>query len=363
MAQIAFYAPLKFPDHPTPSGDRQMARNILAALDATGLGKTTLISGLRVFDKAGDPGAQTDLMRSAEIEANWLIHHWQGQDLTLWVTYHNYYKAPDLLGPIVSQALGIPYAQVESTRALSRLGGPWHRFARAAHDAANAANVIFYFTEQDHFALHRDKPPGQTLVHLAPFLAQTSLPPAASPSENREMLAIAMMRPGDKLASYRIIAESLALLPPNQRRLTIIGDGPARSDVNTLLATLGPGIRFLGRKPQEDIATAFQNAALFLWPGVNEAFGMVYLEAQAAGLPVVAQNRPGVRDILVTGHYPDPDAGPAALAQRLTTLLSDPEARAAAGQAARAHIAKHHLMTSATDTLAHALAPLLNSAP
>ena len=50
---IAFYAPLKAPDHPVPSGDRAMARALIAALKAGGQ-QVTLTSDLRLFDGKGD---------------------------------------------------------------------------------------------------------------------------------------------------------------------------------------------------------------------------------------------------------------------------------------------------------------------
>jgi len=96
---------------------------------------------------------------------------------------------------------------------------------------------------------------------------------------------------------------------------------------------------------------------------VNEAFGMVYLEAQAHGLPVVAQNRPGVRDVLTPGSYPGPDEGSDALARRLEALLSDPAARQVAGRAARAHILSHHLMPATAHRFWSAVSPLLKDRP
>ena len=89
----------------------------------------------------------------------------------LWLTYHSYYKAPDLLGPRLSRQWGIPYVLVEATRASKRLKGPYARFAKAAEAACDAADVIFYLTEYDREALERDRVPGQRLARLRPFLA------------------------------------------------------------------------------------------------------------------------------------------------------------------------------------------------
>lgn len=82
---------------------------------------------------------------------------------------------------------------------------------------------------------------------------------------------------------------------------------------------------------------------------------MVYLEAQAAGLPVLAQDRPGVRDVLAPGHYPVPDEGPVALAEALNALLADPDHRRTRGKVAQKHMMAHHLLPAARDTLKRTL--------
>lgn len=353
--RVAFYAPMKPPHHPVPSGDREIARNLMGLLSASGA-DVQLVSDLRVYDKHGDAALQADLRKTAEAEAVRLVRDMPPADL--WVTYHNYYKAPDLIGPAVARARGIPYAQIESTRAKKRLTGPWAGFAEAAHAAADAAATIFYFTTQDRFALERDRFGGQALAHLPPFLPLKD-PPAASSLEG-PMLTAGMMRAGDKLASYRIIAETLAHLPGDWR-LDIAGDGPARSEVETLMAPFGGKVRFLGQLGREDLSAAYSNASLFLWPGVNEAFGMVYLEAQAHGLPVAAQDRPGVRDVLLPRHYPSPEDGAKALAALTANLLANPEQRTGIGREARGHIARHHLAPAAARRFWDVAAPLMET--
>ncbi len=358
MTRIAFYAPMKSPDSPTPSGDREMARNLIAAIGANGA-QVDLVSQLKLHEKAGDPARQTDLRQAAEAEVARLTETLAGSGIALWVTYHNYYKAPDLIGPAVCAALGLPYVQIESTRARKRLTGPWAEFARAAEAACDAASVIFYLTANDLITLKRHRAPGQRLVHLPPFLPADCLP-AASDSSG-PMLTAGMMRAGDKLASYEILAAALAHLQGDWR-LEIAGDGPARAEVAALMAPYGDRVRFLGLLDRDALAAAYRRAALFVWPGVNEAFGMVYLEAQAAGLPVVAQDRPGVRDVLLPGDYPAPEDGPAALAKEIAALLADPGYRKTRGAQAREMIARSHLRPAATERFWSAVAPLLEGA-
>jgi glycosyltransferase involved in cell wall biosynthesis len=125
-----------------------------------------------------------------------------------------------------------------------------------------------------------------------------------------------------------------------------------------LMARFGPKVIFLGQLDRDELARAYSRAGLFFWPGVNEAYGMVYLEAQGAGLPVVAQDRPGVRDVVLSGVLPSPKAGPEALADRLNHLLNDRDERRALGRSARHEVEQNHLITAATDTFWNAVTPL-----
>lgn len=356
MRRVAFYAPMKPPGDPVPSGDREMARGLLRALEAGGL-EPVIASGFRSREPLGDPAAQARLAEAAKREAARLCAAPELRGLAAWVTYHNYYKAPDLIGPTVSRTLGLPYVLIEATRARTRLRGPWSRFAAAAEAASDAADVIFYFTRHDRDALERDRPEGQRLLELPPFLPEADLPGPAPLADGASVLVAGMMRAGDKLASYRLVADAFARLSGDWRA-EIAGDGPARAEVEALMASYQPRVRLLGRLERAEMNAAYGRASLFFWPGVNEAFGMVYLEAQAHGLPVVAQDRPGVRDVLCPGHHPDPEAGAEALAAEIGGLLGDGALRRARGAAARSHIAARHLIGGAARRLASAIAPL-----
>ena len=353
MMQLAFYAPLKDPGHPVPSGERTMARSLITALEWGGA-TVTLASTLRSRDGIGDQHIQLQLMDRAQAEVDRLVPQGHLERWQAWITYHNYYKAPDLIGPQVAQQLDIPYLLIETSRARSRLTGPWSHFAQAAEKASDAANVIFYLTHHDAEAIERDRPDAQHLIHLPPFLAHETLPEPSS--VDGPMLAAGMLRHGDKFESYKIIAETLALLPPNSWSLNIAGDGPARAEVDALMAPFGSAVTFLGQLDRASMASAYTDASLFFWPGVNEAFGLVYLEAQASGVPVVAQNRPGVCDVLARAAPSAPHQGVAPLAAQITELLSDTRLRTQRGAEARSHIAAHHLLPTAARTLQAGLA-------
>lgn len=332
-----------------------MARALLAALAAGGA-TTEVASRFQSRDGQGDPDRQKQLVQEAQGEIARLVARGERAKWRVWLTYHNYYKAPDLLGPAVAAALEIPYAIVEASRATKRLNGPWAAFAQVSEAACDAACTIFHVTAHDAEALHRDAPKSQRLIQLRPFLPVAELPPESAGTG--PMLSVGMMRAGAKAASYAIIAETLHHLDALDWRLDVIGDGPARPEVERLMAPFGARVRLLGALSEPELAAHYGRASLLFWPGVNEAFGMVYLEAQAAGVPVVAQDRPGLRDVLAPGLYPPIEAGSAALAERIRDLLLDPAHRAARSKEARSHMGAGHLIGTAAQTLCGAIAEM-----
>ncbi len=109
--RIAFYAPLKAPDHPVPSGDRTIARLLIAALKRGGA-KVEVASRIRARISAPDEDAQRAMARKGEAAARRLIAKYRAlpkrERPQAWFSYHLYYKAVDWIGPQVAAALDIP---------------------------------------------------------------------------------------------------------------------------------------------------------------------------------------------------------------------------------------------------------------
>ncbi|GEO14681.1 glycosyltransferase family 4 protein [Microvirga aerophila] len=373
LRPVAFYAPLKSPDHPSPSGDRTMARLLMKALAKAGYGPM-LASELRTLDKAGDPAAQERLKRESQDIASRLIAHYRALPEQsrpgLWFTYHVYYKAPDWIGPRVADALGIPYVIAEGSRAAKRAGGRWALAHEGAEAALDRADSIFVMTAQDREALELAQAPGQILADLPPFLdveewrLDERLVDAPG-GDGPRLLTVAMMRQGDKLASYRILAASLERVRHLPWVLDIVGDGDAREEVSRLFAPFGGRIQFHGQvENRTELRMIYECADLFVWPAVNEAYGMVLLEAQLFGCPVVAGSYGGVASVVKqheTGLLCQAGDS-AAFAEAVSALLTNPDRRNQFGTAARDFVTRERDLDRAAFRLHTVLAPLLAAA-
>lgn len=371
LQRVAFYAPLKSPNHPAPSGDRTMARLLMKALGAAGF-SVFLASEMRTLDKGGDPALQERLRHESEAMAGALTERFRSLPPdgrpALWFTYHVYYKAPDWIGPRVADALGIPYVIAEGSRAGKRAQGPWALGHAGAEAALDRADAIVTMTARDRVALEAAKPARQSLIDLPPFIdpAEWGNPPlVARAAGTPRLLTVAMMREGDKLASYRILAAALAEIGHLAWTLDIVGDGEARGQIGNLFAAFGPRIRFHGQMEVGPALRAlYERADLFVWPAVNEAYGMVLLEAQLFGCPVVAGDYGGVASVVkhdATGclAYPG-DAH--AFARAVAGLIGDRDRRLRLGEAAHAFIDCERGLGQAGATLRHALGAVIAEA-
>ncbi len=319
--RIAYYAPLKSPTHGTPSGDRRVAGLLMDALGRAGH-RVELVSTFRSYDGDGDPARQAALREQGIALGRRLAAQWRDAPPAtrpeLWFTYHAYYKAPDWLGPEASAALGIPYVIAEPSHAGKRAEGPWDLGHRGAAEAIRRADLLLCPIRDDIEGLLRLAASPERVQQLPPFLDPAPFRTAASKRRaHRTALArshgldpavpwiavAAMMRAGDKLASYRMLATTLARVTDLPWRLVVAGDGPARGEVQAAFdnAISGRGT-LIGALSQRDIATLYAACDLYVWPAVNEAYGMALLEAQAAGIPVVACAVRGVPDVVIDGR-------------------------------------------------------------
>ncbi len=122
-------------------------------------------------------------------------------------------------------------------------------------------------------------------------------------------------------------------------RLVVVGEGPERRRCEAIIPErLRSQVTFVGRGGPDDLPSLYAAADVFAAPALGgESFGIVLLEAMAAGTPVVASAIPGYRTLLrdgVEGRLVPP-GDVAALAQALDTLLGNPSLREAMSRAGR----------------------------
>jgi glycosyltransferase involved in cell wall biosynthesis len=364
--RIAFYAPLKPPDHPTPSGDRLMANLLMKALRLGGH-DVVLASRLRTYSADPNPERYEALKAAALEEASTLVRQWSrgkaGERPDCWFTYHIFFKSPDWIGPAVSRALAIPYVAAETSYAAKRDSGPWRDWQADVVEAIRHASLNLCFTERDREGLQMLEP-NPAVAMLPPFLDPPPRPVVREAFGDTDrtrpvrLVTVAMMRPGNKLASYVKLAEALQLIVDAPWTLTVIGDGAARPEVHAAFSSL-PAARIMwrGLLDAPAVAETLAPSDLFLWPGVREPFGLVFLEAQAMGLPVIGFDDGGVTSVVRHGEtgllVPANDVH--ALASAARRLIDDPALRTSMGAAACRFAREERSVARAAKTLDVAL--------
>jgi teichuronic acid biosynthesis glycosyltransferase TuaC len=178
------------------------------------------------------------------------------------------------------------------------------------------------------------------VVHLGTDLTPMERRPPAAPTLVTVGQLIARKRQADVLRAMWILRERRPDL-----RYRLIGDGPERDALHVLARQLGldERVEFTGPLPHEEALRRGRDASVFVMPSTDEAFGVAYVEAMAAGLPAIgARGEPGPEDIASLGHGMRlvPPGDPEALAAEIDHLL-DGDWGARIGAAAQATVAAH----------------------
>jgi phosphatidylinositol alpha-1,6-mannosyltransferase len=350
--RIFFYAPFKPLGHPRPSGD---------LIIATGLHD--------YFARRGHQVWSVSFLRSRWIFWKpwvWPQVLWERRRAVrriiqirpdLWLTYHTYYKAPDLLGPAVCQETELPYVVFQGIYSTKRkrdirtlpgyilnkkaLGASRHLFTNRREDLINLERIL----------------PQNRLTYLTPGIFSEDFPfDAQARVEFRRswdvgnepvILAAAMFRPGVKAKGLAWVILACGKLFQQGRRfqLVIVGDGKERDRLQRLAAENLPGkVRFMGGVPRNEMYRVYSACDVFVFPGIRESLGMVFLEAQSCGLPVVAFANGGIPEVVkdrATGFLVPPFALEP-FVQAIERLLSDENLRQKMGKAARSYVRENH---------------------
>jgi glycosyltransferase involved in cell wall biosynthesis len=144
---------------------------------------------------------------------------------------------------------------------------------------------------------------------------------------------------------FKDLIHAAGILAAHQQQVTVrfVGDGPERSALEALAAEMGirPRVDFLGWRSPVEVADEIARASILVHPsaGLGDAVPTVIKEAMALGTPVVASDVAGIPELLDNGRCGvlTPPGQPAALAEAVAALLTDPQRRVALSLAARQH--------------------------
>mgnify|MGYP001271836015 CR=1 FL=1 len=121
-------------------------------------------------------------------------------------------------------------------------------------------------------------------------------------------------------------------------------------------------IFLIREKPRDSLPEIYCASDLLVWPAVNEAYGMIFLEAAASGLPVIAGDNRGVSQIVennITGKLIKPWDN-TKFAHAILELMRDPKKRTTMGEAAQRRVKSKHNLNRAAQIISKALLDSVN---
>ncbi len=371
---IAFYAPIKPPDHHIPSGDRLIAQNIFKALKICGA-HVELASRYIAYSKRHDTAILQERKKGALAEAEKLIAYYKTLSEAslpeIWVTYHPYCKAPDWIGPQVSKALGIPYVTIEAAK--TGQGGPedlWKAWRKEAQAGITTANLHLVFKPTDREYLSSLLGTDKKLLGINPFIDAENIKlakPMELPSHwNKQtpvLITTGMMRKGKKVQNFFMLAETLSGLD-EPFNLIIVGGGPEETEIREAFSQIDERhMHWTGIIEHSDVLRWMRSSSIFIWPGWKEPIGMVYLEAQLQELPIIAFESMGVPLVVEDNQtgYLASEGDIEALKNLLARLLKNPQSSKSMGLKGREKVLTQHGIKAAANRLEETLSPLLKS--
>lgn len=303
--KIAFYAPLKPITHSNPSGDREIGRSIHRYF----IEKEASVFILSDFRTRWFFRSPVRWLRYFMSLAK-AFRRVQIEKPDIYFTYHLYYKAPDPIASVLAWWFSKPYFVFEGmyARKAALKPGRWMGFLFTRF-ALTYATKIFSDKTEDFEYLQKWFPP-EKVVFLPPSIDLTLFRPSLEKRKlGRQMLGIAfeeivictvaMLRPDRKTEGVEFLLECLSELKEEGYlfRWVHIGSGQKESYIRErAFELLGHRAQLLGRMESSRIAEVLVASDIFAFPGIDEGFGLVYVEAQASGLPVVAFLNGGVPD-------------------------------------------------------------------
>jgi L-malate glycosyltransferase len=153
--------------------------------------------------------------------------------------------------------------------------------------------------------------------------------------ESRRISKRFIITPGASRVTHRkgldYLIKSIARIAPKYPNiyLKIMGDGNAKAELEILSKALGidDRVEFLGRIPRENTSPYYQEASVFVMPSLNEGMSNAMLEALSSGLPIIATDTGGTKELVAEGEngfiVKMKDAQD--ISDKISTLIDDPQ--------------------------------------
>ncbi len=329
-------------------------------------------------------GPLVDDLRAAGIPVTVIGKRWKFDPLAYWrLEQHVRRLKPDLVqtwlfagnayGRAAALCSGVPVI-VASERCVD----PWkqgYQHAIDRHLARRTAALVVNSPGVRDFYQRHGIPP--TLFRIIPNgveLSQASLRPQKTgsreallaelglPAQSRLIAAVGRLWPQKRVKDL-IWATDLLRVMRDDVHLLVIGDGPQRAALQRYrhLCRMDDHVHFLGLR--DDVPSLLPHCDLLWLASQYEGLPNVVLEAMAAGIPVVATNIPGTRDLVVpseTGYLVSVGQR-AEFARWANKLLDDPELAQRLGAAGRARVVESFSVEAMTERFAVLYRELLQS--
>jgi glycosyltransferase involved in cell wall biosynthesis len=337
--RIVVFEPRDPAPDPPPFGESRLVADIELALRSC-RHEVTRVAGRSAASSATLADEVVRLVAACQSEAR----------PDIWISCRVSNESVDGLGPAVSAALGIPYVLVQP-RAGDDSGG-------AIRDACAGADGIVIFSSGRAGSIARyltERP--ERLVTLPPFVNMRRLAGEMRKQTNHRVMWATKLRLSREipwiiaagpmterhLGSFQTIARAMSPLSNLQWNLVVAGSGSQSEAVADLFRHL-PRARYrqVPMASGDELFALLLAGDLFLWPSVDDDYAITALEAQAAGLAVVAAKSAGMLDVVSeqtgmlvkTGNIPS-------ISNAVSFLLRHPEFRRSYSQRGPVWVAKN----------------------
>jgi glycosyltransferase involved in cell wall biosynthesis len=358
---ILFYAPLSNQHNDHVSGDKIIATSFVKLFERLGY-KVLIPSTFSSREPKGLASVQRAIIDAACHEIARIEGLLKFEKPILWVTYHHYHKAPDLLGSAIAEKFNIPYMLIEASLNPAERCGDWSIFYPFVEKALQEADVILSLNPKDALILGHEGY-GAKNIHF-PLIMQPQFFQQIDKRLSREFIAdkhsldvkkhwilvVAQMREHKKYDSYVYLKESLDLMNNQDYELLIVGSGDKESAIRYYFNAVKQ-VHFLGIIEPKDMPVYYAASDIFAWPGLKEAMGMVYLEAQAMGLPIVMDQRSGGRYFVLPNETGFVVRDNQEYARHLDIFLKDGALRQKMGSKAQNFVREKHSLEIAEEIM------------